>query len=357
MALASRRRGTVVIGQEMAEAAANERARLEAGPVAPSPLPAERYDVERGDYSFLSVKPLALDLQLQTMTRRFAHAGPQERHDLTASISMDDQYTLLHFASRCAVLALRESASSWCEDGLFALAMIDETRIDWRDAVKPAGLLSYAMAATGTTRNELVDRAKALARTGMKDAIESARTPRTLADCLYVRVDTEDGGFGLVEKGLKHYEPTLGMTRLALQLANWLEKGGRYIATPRVAEELPSVWFAKEHRPAAEQVLARARAGITIGGKVHKAPPFAHLFIAWVLELPSERDAALLSRYVGSGTQHDARFVAGTARGPLFAILVAGSLQQGVAPLESRESLVRLLDDAAPLLEEAVARR
>jgi hypothetical protein len=353
-ALRSRRRGRVIIGQQFAEAHANERARLAAGPVEPSPMPTERYDIEHGDYNFLSVTPSPLDLKLQELTRRFAASDEAARRRMTAAISLDDQYTLLHFAARCAVLAVREATSSWCEDGLGGMAMIDETRIDWRDAGSPAGLLSYAIAATGAARDALVDRALSLSRPGMRGAIESARTLRSLSDCMYVEVRGDDGGFGLVRKGLERYEPTLDLTRLALRIGTWLE-GGRYTAEPVIAEELPAVWFAKAHRQDAEQVARRACACVMVRGTLRKGQvpaPSSQRFIVWVLEMPNERDANLLRSYVGDSSRET--FTVGIACGPLFAILVAGSCQVGVASFETQESLSALSEGAGRLLEDTV---
>jgi len=353
LVLASRRRRRLVLGLPMAEAWANERARLATSFATPSPMPADAYEVDRGDHNFISVEPLALDLKLQALVRRFAQGSAVERRGMTAALSLGELYTLLHFAKRCAVLAMKETATAWCEDGLVALAMIDETRIDWRDASIPAGLLSYAMAATSADRDVLVGRALSLSREGMRSVVESARVPRSLSDCMYLEVRADDGAWGLIETGLARYEPTIAMTEVALQVARWLE-GGRYAAAPVVAEQLPSVWFAKEHRQDVERLVQRAHAGILVRGtlrKEHGVDPQWQPFIVWVLEMENEREAALLNTYVGTGNPLDSRFAAGIARGPLFGILVAGSSCQGVAPFETQQSVAALAKEVGPILE------
>ena len=159
------------------------------------------------------------------------------------------------------------------------------------------------------------------------------------------------------------------MTSLALRVAAWLE-AGRYTAQPQVAEALPSVWFAKEHRSAAEAVLERARAGVLIHCQLRKGQAadarLQHLMV-WILEMPTEQDAALLMRYVGARATErtaatprgraplDGRFSAGVASRRLFAILVAGSAQIGVAPFETYETLDVLAEGTRPLLDAALA--
>jgi hypothetical protein len=317
-------------------------------------MPAECYDVDRGDYSFLSVMPNPLDLKLQQLTRRFAAEDPEGRLEMTAAISPDQQNTLLHFAKRSAVLAVRENKSSWCEVGLVAMAMVDETQIDWRDAWSPAGLLSYAMAAVGADREALVDHALSLSRSGMRKPIESVKRPSPLSGSLYAEVQEEDGGWGLFGKGSEPYAPTLDLTRLALRIAaEWRE--GRYTAEPEVAEKLPAVWSAEEHRQEVERVAKRARAGIKVRGTLRKgqgAPPISQLLLVWVIELPDERDANLLISYWGNSRPDT--FTVGMARGPLFSLLVAGSCYEGVGAFETEESVAVLSQGIGRLLEETL---
>ena len=48
-----RNRGeTIVLGQQVADARANEAARLASGSVGPSPMPKDEYDQEGGEYEF-----------------------------------------------------------------------------------------------------------------------------------------------------------------------------------------------------------------------------------------------------------------------------------------------------------------
>jgi hypothetical protein len=349
----------VVIGQQMADAEAREAARLAAGPVGPSPLPTEQYDKERGDYSLINVTPLALDTQLSKVVRSFSGWDPGQRDEARRAISMDQQYTLIHFAQRCAVLAIREKAPRRCEDGLIALAMIEETRIDPRDVMVTVPLLSYAMTTTKAERKLLVDRAKLLATPQIAEAIASAMSPGKLSDTMYTEIQTENG-FGLVAVGLvrARYEPTFDMGALAIRIASQLQRG-RYVAEPELMAELPAIWFAKEHRQAAEALLKHARAGIIVRGtprrdqKVERNPMPPHL-MHWVVEMRSDREATQLSKYVGAGTPQDDDFVVGVAHGRLFALLVAASGFKGGKPFESKSSLALLAEETRELLQETL---
>ncbi len=146
------------------------------------------------------------------------------------------------------------------------------------------------------------------------------------------------------------------MTGLAVRLAHWLARG-RYRAEPSVAERVPSVWFARDDREAAARLLERARGGVAIHGTLragHGVDPAFQLFRIWVVEMPTEEDAALLSKYVGDGAPVSARFSIGIACGRLFAIIVGGSTREGTEPYETPETLRALAAELRPLLAEAV---
>jgi len=137
-----RNRGeTIVLGQQVADARANEAARLASGSVGPSPMPKGEYDQEGGEYDLAAVTELPLDRELQGLLRAFKAWTPETRAEVRVRISMDEQYTLVHFAKRCTVLAPNGKSIARAEDGLLALAMIDETRIDPRDGTWAVGCL------------------------------------------------------------------------------------------------------------------------------------------------------------------------------------------------------------------------
>ena len=349
------RSDAVVLGQQFAVASANEAARLASGNVGPSPMPNGQYDHERGDDDLTSVTERPLDRELQTLVRAFKSWSPETRAESRRGISLAEQYTLIHFAKRSSVMALQEKSTARCEDGLLALAMIDETRIDPRDAAWAVGILGHAIEATGADKERLVKDAAALATPGMAKILTGARERAELSAWGYRQIRTGNGGIGLIRSGGARYEPTLDMTGLALRLAANLRRG-RYTADPELASEVPAVWFASAHRAEAEELLKKAPAAISIQGTLRKAytdKPFAQQFVQWVVEMPSAEEANRLVDYVGVNTPQPARFTIGLASGRLFSLLVAGSSMEGVKPFESPESLAAIASETRALLAEA----
>jgi hypothetical protein len=350
------RSGTIVIGQQIADARANETARLASGSAGPSPMPKGEYDPEAGEYGLVAVTECPLDKELQGLVRAFKAWTPEKRSEVQGRISMDEQYTLIHFAKRCSILALKEKSIARSKDGLLALAMIDETRIDQRDGAWAVGLLAHAIEATGADRERLVNEAAALATPGMAKILRRARERSRLSEWGYTQIQAENGGVGLVRSGLASYEPTLDMSGLALRLAANLQRG-RYTAEPQLAVDVPIAWFEKAHRADAEQLLRRAHAAISVQGTLRKAytdNPFAQQFVQWVADMPSAEEANTLVEYVDVNTRLGSRFVIGVASGRLFSLLVAGSSMEGVDSFETPQSLASIANETRALLQETV---
>src|SRR5262249_26963862 len=106
----------------------------------PSPIHKKRYTFVRCETSLIKPAPHPLDDTIASLCRKFVRSRQAQRQTLRASLSMDDFYTLLTFAHRAAVFALRDrgavgvAAGRRCAvgvaDGLTGVAMIEAERVD-----------------------------------------------------------------------------------------------------------------------------------------------------------------------------------------------------------------------------------
>ena len=141
-------KGTYVLGQELARAAKAEKRRHLRGP-RESPLPQRDYDFWHGDLFLIDPAPSSLDDALREVVQKYAASEPQQRAAIRDSISMDGFYTLMTFSRRCAVFAMRERNVEIAREGLTAVAMIDEERVDFRDIPACLYLLYHAASRIG----------------------------------------------------------------------------------------------------------------------------------------------------------------------------------------------------------------
>lgn len=328
----------VVLGLEMAAAEAAERARLSKGGFSPSPLSGKSYDAERGEYNLLILVHAPLDSEIAGLVRAWLASGESERNQLRCALNLDDNYTLIQFAKRMAAQALSERSVESYALGLTALAMIDDSRIDPRDASWAAGLLNHSVSRQHADLGCL-DRAAAVATPGMGRLLRRA-TGTTLDDWGY-REWRMSTGVGLIRSGWARYEPTVDLVSLVCSITSNVLSERYVVDDPEVATELPPVWFEEGKREDAVRLLERSLGVVSSHGRLRRVFGAAdeQRLIVWFAELASSADGLELVAHVGGSETADGRFVVGVSVGRLFALLVAGSFQQGIEPFESAATL------------------
>jgi len=108
----------------------------------PSPLAGVAY---QRNLSLLRFTAAPADEIIDGFVDRFAASGQEDRARQRSALTTDDFYTLLTYARRAVVRALRSRDDGVARRGLVALAAVDSSRVDWRDLAWQAGLLSYAI--------------------------------------------------------------------------------------------------------------------------------------------------------------------------------------------------------------------
>jgi hypothetical protein len=346
------KRKTVVLGSEIAAAKKCEDARIASGVIDESPLPVTRYDQERGDYDLVAVCPVKLDLDLRDLTDDFVGWDADRRSKVIQIIPSDDLYTLIHFVKRASVLALNQDTLEWCRAGLVALSMIDETRVDWRDVKWSAGLLEHTLVTVSGVADSI---RKEIGTLSKSSVVFLSQLPKEsmLREWGYSEIKQGDA-VGLIQTSYSNYKPTLDLTNIALRISEQLSEG-RYRGEVEIATDLSEIWFDRDRRDDVRARLTACRGAAKIQGTLRDGYG-AHnqLFIEWVIEMPSSSDCEFLMDAVGSGTPLGGRYAAGISEGKLFAILVAGSAQEGVEPFESPSSLRDLAEQTKLILKGVV---
>jgi len=263
---------------------------------------------------------------------------------------MDDFYTLLAFARRSALAALRSGDPLPIRDGLTALTAIDGNRVDHRDVSVAAALLSYA----GTHDPAPFRNASAHAdQTVSEILLGFAKEPvEHLGDWGYREVIT-DSGRAFFEDNGRRYEPTADLARLALHVAALIEEDVYRVRSIGVGDDLPDVWLRGADRDAVSHA-----AGLLAGCAAVRADldPAAHphadaqRLIAFVAEAANDADAALLSMAAtpGGSPPHEAL---GLRAGNLCCVVIARSFVEGTSSFEKPDALERFSGPLSKLLE------
>lgn len=233
------------------------------------------------------------DVTLRRLCREFRTRPAGVRNALTT----DDLYHLLAFAQRAAGFAIDGGDAAWLEDGLTAVAMVDDERVDPRDIDPALDLLHYAAGRIGADAGALFAAAAALST---RSVAKRMRGPRA-------------------------YHPEHDLLRTARELGAMLERDRYRVASTSVAPSLPAVWLSAPLR-------TPVTGAVTIHAIDRNDPEqIAMLFLA---ELAGAEAAS-------PATLPDVA-IAAVAHGTLLCILVARSSVDGVPSAET--SLQRFIE-------------
>lgn len=274
-----------------------------------------------------------------------AYASVPDRRLVRASLTTDDLYTLITFARRCVLAALRNEDPGAAEAAFDALSAVDLERVDWRDVVIAASLASYAARRVGLAPDEVLCGAVRRAGPAVGDIL--ARAVMDDVDLPgewgYREVRTAAGPVLLRSVG----EPSSDdLLMLALGVADLVEKDGAYGVTDAgAADELPAVWLGN----APDAVEARRR----LFGCVHvHAEPvgvrFRDFLLVFVAEAEEARHAEIIA--AAAGQHGDGAPQLGIAVGRRCAVVVASSAILGQPSIEDTESLARFEEPIRALL-------
>jgi hypothetical protein len=355
-----RKKAAAVTGAERAKADAAERRRAARGDAGPSPMPLGVYDVRPEELGLIRPKPNAYEAALAEVCRRYARADAQTRARTRRALKEEDLSMLIGFGERAAVFGLRERSAERIADGLTALAMIEEERVDFRDALVALSLLNYSAVKIGADASKLLRDAAALAEPETAKLILefNGRTPEQKdlrAAWGYEEVETE-AGVGFISREIEKYEPTYDLKKVAVGVADLL-LADKYLPTSvEIAADPPRVWLESGDNTRLERAMSSARAGAYVSAELR---PFEtrHTFAVFILELADESSAQTLLKLSNELAPARERVnwplgysMLGVAEGRLFCLVVARPFAEGAKPVESRESMGRFREGLAEIL-------
>lgn len=346
-----------VLGQQLADAHEAETRWKESGGGDSSPLPETEYDFWRGDLSLIRPAPNELDGKIRDVCRQYALSNADERSEIRHSISMDQFYTLIHFAKRSAVFGLREPNANLVSDGVTALAMIEEDRVDFRDILMCLGLLYHAANKVGGNADEMFRTAAKLAGSEVAGLFVNftKQTPEYQSlrkSWGYNEVQTNDG-VGFIGWGFADYDPSIDLKSTIIDISQLIASDNYQPSQIEVATELPVVWLAGQDSSTRKRVFSGIRGAATVSSRLHPEKHAEHnsqQFTVFLVETANESDAQTLFQ-MAEASKSARHCKLALARSRLFCLVVARSFVDGVDAYETNESLTRFSDGLGAVLQ------
>jgi hypothetical protein len=285
-----------------------------------------------------------LDDAIGRVAREAFEMGSRQREALRRSIGEREAYTLLLFAKRRSVSALR-MANTYALQAIQGLTLITRDTIDFRDLSVDFPL--YAARELGADMRTLVPNAVTMSEPGVAGSFSARATmipTMTLQSCALMEVESSYG-MGYMSTRDGDYKPSADVAGCAVRLADEIDAEGTYAVNELHTSSLPSVWFGDVRRrdqPATGCVgfSAILRAESTGRG---------HGLLVFLAELPPTALCSELAARAAATSTPDRPQVA-AAHGRWMALVIGGSHVQGQAPVETAASLARFETAARALL-------
>jgi hypothetical protein len=171
-----------------------------------------------------------------------------------------------------------------------------------------------------------------------------------LSDWGYSEINTTNG-LGFIQTDSAEFKPSVDLTGIALFASEKLSNG-RYVAHVEIATDVPEIWFNKNKQLEVRSRLNQALGAVAVKGSLRSEYDDSgnQMFVEWIVEMATADDSVFLCDAVGPGTPLSERYAVGVSEGKLFAILVAGSIRDGVKSFENLASLTELGEQTAQIL-------
>lgn len=302
-----------------------------------------KYDQE--DYNLIVATPSAVDSTIDEIISQYVALDKRTRIDFLKKIDSDGQYALLHYARRTAVRAYRSKDRDILSRGLYSLAMLTPTDIDYRDLdYSIGGLLGYVARHLEADIRDLVRPIWRIASRRTKWFLRKARRPPTnpaeLRKTGYYAVNTAHG-WGILYSGIHSFSDSdFDLLDLGVEIALSFPLG-KYHYVGIDSGPIPATWFRPQESSDFELILRNAPATIAVRAEI--LPRFQQYLWIWLAEVISDDEAEYLSSIcTKSLTGKRAGATVGFNHGKLFVFIVGTSARADIPAVENIESLQQI---------------
>lgn len=290
--------------------------------------------------------PAEEDASVRAVAASYADSTLDERDRFRLLLTAEAVDTVLVYARRMSLWALRTGLHEVVAAGMRALALIDFDRVDWEDISITCAQLCFAGERIGMSLAEVVAVAAEAA------ALAEPRVGAMLAEHAMERIDlgdavgewevpTRDGPVFIHDFG-ESYDPRADLVAAALALAGFMDTD-QYWVTGIYAGTTLNAWVGADKDVAVGAACERITGCVSIHAGMREPAPTRRRLLSFVAEAASPGDAELLASAGSAGTSDDT-VICGLAVGRLVGLVIASTRTRHVPPPEDAASLQRFLD-------------
>lgn len=256
------KRGTIVLGKEMADASEKERQRIEAGNFSQSPLPDFDYSKWPNEQSLINPTKNELDLKIIELCSNFNKYDEGKRNEVRKSFTQDDIYTLLEFSKRATLFGVRKKEPSYIYNGLVAVSMIETERCDYRDVLVALSFLNFGVQKLNLITSTVFEDATKLSEEKTGKLIKEFSEQNTKNKSLevmggYTAIETSNG-ISFIETNYKKYNPEKNLAKILFDISDYVSGDKYHTGQITTGEEIASIWLSANNDKKIEKIISKA---------------------------------------------------------------------------------------------------
>lgn len=256
------KKGTVVLGKEMADASEKERQRIEAGSFSQSPLPDFNYSKWSNEQSLINPIENELDLKIIELCIDFNKYDEGKRNEVRKSITQDNIYTLLEFSKRATLFGVRKKEPTYIHSGFVAVSMIEAERCDYRDVLVTLSFLNFGAQKLNLNTSAIFKEAIKLSEENTANLVKEYSENNTEDKSLevmggYSAIETSNG-ISFIETNYEKYNPEKNLVQMLFAVSDYVFGDKYHKGQITIGEEIASTWLSADNDKKIEKIISKA---------------------------------------------------------------------------------------------------
>jgi hypothetical protein len=341
------KRGTIVLGKEIADASEKERQRIEAGKFMQSPLSTFDYSRWSNEQSLINPIENELDFRIIELCEEFKNYNEAKRNKIRQSISQNEIYTLLEFTKRATLLGVRKKEPYYIHNGFVAVSMIETERCDYRDVLVTLSFLNYGLKKLNLNASTVFKEAIQLSEENTRKLInEFAERPpnnkslETMGG--YTAIETANG-ISFIQTNYEKYNPEKNLAKILFDISDYISGDKYFKGQITVGEKVASIWLGADNDNRIEEVISKASGCATLStdlrNEFHPKSDVQMLLI-YLAEFKDNKSLKVLTEQVNANvptTFSRLSFV----EDDVFCVVIQRAIMVDVDEFETNKSLKR----------------
>ena len=321
-----------------------------------SPLPDYSYTKWPGEQSLINPNENELDAAIASLGKVYEVSDDKERADVRSSLTKANIYTLLAFAKRSVLFAMRKSEPVHLINAFTIISMIETDTCDYRDVLVTLSFLNHGAKRLNIDAAQLFEKTSEMAATEtaglLNEFIKEAASGKSLGIMGgYSEIETPYGP-AFVTTRYNKYQPERNLAGILFKVSDLVYTDKYSRGQLSIGDKIEPLWLSATDHPNVRIILSRATGCASLTCYLREEfEPADHLqtLLIYLAEFEEPKDVATLVEHANSVPPKSCNRLC-MADGKLLFIAIQRAVRDGIPDAETNESLQRFERSVRALL-------